>query len=351
MSEILSLVEALERGERLEEEAFLVLLENRSKETDERLRQSASRVRERIYGDTVFVRGLIEITNYCKNDCLYCGIRRSNSAVERYRLSEEDILACAERGAELGFSTFVLQGGEDPYFTDERLCALVSRLKERYPSKAVTLSMGERSRESYQRLRRAGADRYLLRHESADCEHYSRLHPEAMRLESRMQCLQHLREAGFQVGCGMMVGSPYQTPKHLSKDLAFIARFQPEMCGVGPFIPHAQTPFAAFSAGSAELTCFLLSLVRLSCPSVLLPATTALSTLGEGGRAEGMRWGANVVMPNLSPEDAKARYQLYNRKLSHGAEAAEGLNQLKQEMNAIGRRVVMDRGDCKKKEV
>lgn len=351
MSEIASLITALEQGEILGEEEFLALLTRRSPETDERLRQSASRVRESVYGDTVFVRGLIEITNYCKNDCLYCGIRRSNHAVERYRLSEEEILACAARGAELGFSTFVLQGGEDPYFTDDRLCALLERLKECYPHKAVTLSLGERSRESYRRLRRGGADRYLLRHESADCEHYSRLHPEEMRLESRMRCLEDLRAEGFQVGCGMMVGSPHQTPKHLAKDLAFIARFQPEMCGVGPFIPHAQTPFAAHPAGSGALTCFLLSLVRLSCPSVLLPATTALSTLGEGGRAEGMRWGANVVMPNLSPEDAKARYQLYDRKLSHGAEAAEGLEQLKQEMSAIGRRVVMDRGDCKKKEV
>ncbi len=351
MREILALVEALEKGERLGEEDFFALLTHRDPQTDQRLRDGASRVRERIYGDTVFVRGLIEITNHCKNDCLYCGIRCSNSRAERYRLTEEQILACAHRGAEMGFSTFVLQGGEDPYFTDERLCRLVERLKETYPDKAVTLSLGERGRESYRRLRQAGADRYLLRHESADAAHYARLHPPKMRLETRMRALYDLRELGFQVGCGMMVESPYQTARHLAKDLAFIAHFQPEMCGIGPFIPHGETPFASYGAGSGALTCFLLALVRLSCPAVLLPATTALNTLDEGSRAKGMQWGANVVMPNLSPEDAKARYQLYHRKLSHGAEALEGLAQLKNEMNAIGRRVVMDRGDCKKKEV
>ena len=309
--------------------------------------QMAATVRKRVYGNTVFIRGLIEVSNICKNDCYYCGIRKSNEKCDRYRLNEEQILECCQEGYKLGFRTFVLQGGEDGYFTDDRLCRLVCQIKEQYPDCAVTLSLGERSRESYQRLFDAGADRYLLRHETADATHYSRLHPSAMRLESRMECLQTLREIGFQVGCGMMVGSPYQTNKELAKDLKYIEEFQPDMCGIGPFIPHEDTSFKEYPAGTLEMTCYLLSLVRLICPGVLLPSTTALGTIHQTGREQGILAGANVVMPNLSPLSVRKKYMLYNNKISTGDEAAEGLENLKKRMGSIGYEIVVDRGDRK----
>ncbi|MBQ2938897.1 MAG: [Clostridia bacterium] len=314
---------------------------------DEAARRAVA-VRRQVYGDAVYIRGLIEISNICKNDCYYCGIRRGNAACERYRLSDEDILLCCEHGYALGFRTFVLQGGEDPAFTDERLCGLLTEIKTRYPDCAVTLSLGERSRESYRRLKLAGADRYLLRHETADRRHYETLHPQGMSYDERFRCLRDLREAGFQVGCGFMVGSPGQTADTLAQDLLFIQDFRPEMCGIGPFIPHRDTPFADQPAGSVELTCYLLSLIRLLHPTVLLPATTALGTVAEDGRERGIKAGANVVMPNLSPADARSKYQLYNNKLSTGAESAEAVELLRQRMAKIGYTVVTDRGDHKK---
>ena len=298
-----------------------------------------------VYGNRVFIRGLIEISNICKNDCLYCGIRRSNKACQRYRLTEEQILACAREGYELGFRTFVMQGGEDGYFSDEVLCRIVRQLKTRFPECAVTLSMGERSRESYEALRLAGADRYLLRHETADKAHYESLHPAAMSFDHRMRCLQDLHDLGYQTGCGFMVGSPGQTAAHLAKDLKFIEIFQPEMCGIGPFIPHKDTPFRDAPPGTLELTTYLLSIVRLIRPNILLPATTALGTIDPMGREKGILAGANVVMPNLSPADAREKYMLYDNKLRSGAEAAQNLNDLRQRMAAIGYEVVTDRGD------
>ena len=312
------------------------------------LAAEACKERNRVYGETVYIRGLIEISNYCRNDCLYCGIRRSNRSCNRYRLAEEEILSCCEEGYSLGFRTFVLQGGEDGYYTDERICNILNEIKSRYPSVAVTLSLGERSRESYQRLFDAGADRYLLRHETADTAHYSLLHPSELTLENRMKCLYDLRDIGYQVGAGFMVGSPYQTAEHLAKDLAFIQEFKPDMCGIGPFIPHNDTPFGAFPAGSVDLTCFLLSVVRIIHPAVLLPATTALGTLADDGRERGIKCGANVVMPNLSPQTSRKKYLLYNNKLSDGAESAQCLDELKKRVAAAGCSVVTDRGDVKK---
>ncbi|MBR0135501.1 MAG: [Clostridia bacterium] len=259
----------------LETAEYAALIRARD-EVRDTLRGAAEKERRRFYGNTVFTRGLIEISSFCKNDCLYCGIRRSNANAERYRLTEEQILECADNGYELGFRTFVLQGGEDAYFTDERLVPLIGELKRRRPDCAVTLSLGERSYESYKRLREAGADRYLLRHETADEEHYKKLHPDEMSFQNRMRCLKNLKALGYQVGCGFMVGSPFQTPETLAKDLKFIEEFKPEMCGIGPFIPHRETPFAKHPAGTLELTCFLLSVIRLIHPPVLLPATTAL---------------------------------------------------------------------------
>ncbi len=302
-------------------------------------------IRKRLYGTKVFVRGLIEISNYCKNDCLYCGIRKSNKACLRYRLTEDDIVACAKNGYELGFRTFVLQGGEDPYFSDERLCRIIAHIKKQHPDCAITLSVGERSRESYQRLFDAGADRYLLRHETASRTLYKKLHPSNMHFEKRMQCLEYLREIGYVVGCGFMVGAPYQTAHDLAQDLKFIEEFKPEMCGIGPFIPHHATEFVKQSAGSVSLTCFLLSLLRLICPGILLPATTALGTIDPRGREKGILAGANVVMPNLSPVNVRKHYELYDNKICTGEEAAECRGCLQMRMQSIGYEVVVDRGD------
>ena len=323
------------------------LIENRTQESADRLRELAVSARREVYGNSVYIRGLIEISNICKNDCIYCGIRCSNKDCERYRLTKEDILSCCDEGYALGFRTFVMQGGEDPHFDDELLCDIVSSIKQKYPDCAVTLSMGERSRESYERLFAAGADRYLLRHETADAEHYSKLHPSNMSFLNRMRCLRDLKDIGFQTGCGFMVGSPYQTYAHIAKDLKFIEEFKPQMCGIGPFIPHKATPFASFAAGTVELTCYLLSIIRLIHPTILLPATTALGSIEEGGREKGILSGANVVMPNLSPMDNRKKYELYNNKLYSSAESAQAKAELEERIKNIGYEVVCHRGDAK----
>ena len=334
----------------LSESEYERLIAGRTDEIAETLKKEAVKIRKEIYGNEVFLRGLIEISNYCKNDCNYCGIRRSNRDCERYRLTKDEILVCAAEGYDLGLRTFVLQGGEDVYYTDEMMCEIVSSLKEKYPDCAVTLSLGEKSRESYKRLREAGADRYLLRHETADKSHYELLHPSDMSFENRFRCLRDLRELGYAVGCGIMVGSPYQSAKTIAKDLKFIETFSPEMCGIGPFIPHEKTPFKDFETGSTSLTCFLLSVVRIICPSVLLPATTALGTADTDGREKGILCGANVVMPNLSPYSARKKYTLYNKKLISGAESAQEIELLKTKLKNIGYEGVVSRGDNKKKE-
>ena len=348
MAEALFLAEKLIKEHRLSIGEYKRLLDCRDGETARLLAEKAVEKRKTIYGNAVFTRGLIEISNICRNDCLYCGIRRSNRECERYRLTEEEILSCAEEGYALGFRTFVLQGGEDGYFTDDVLCGLLRELKTRFPDCAVTLSLGERSRESYQRLYDAGADRYLLRHETADETHYGKLHPSEMSFANRMRCLHDLREIGYQVGCGFMVGSPYQTNAELAKDLQFIEAFKPDMCGIGPFIPHKDTPFRDRAAGTLELTCFLLSVIRLIHPPVLLPATTALGTIHPQGREKGILAGANVVMPNLSPVSVRKKYELYDNKICTGEESAQCRGCLEQRMGSIGYELVVDRGDVRK---
>lgn len=343
---IRGLIDKLERDRTLSLREYELLIAHRDSESAEFLREKAVRARKEYYGSSVYIRGLIEISNICKNDCLYCGIRAGNSGCERYRLTKEQILSCCDDGYALGFRTFVMQGGEDGYFDDDKLCDVVKAIKAKYPDCAVTLSMGERSRESYQRLYDAGADRYLLRHETADKEHYSRLHPENMSWDNRMRCLYDLKDIGFQTGCGFMVGSPYQTNAMLAKDLKFIEEFAPQMCGIGPFIPHKATVFAKESAGSVELTCYLLAIIRLIHPNILLPATTALGTLEEDGREKGITWGANVVMPNLSPVDNRGKYELYDNKLYTNAESAEAIDELRRRMRAVGYDVVCARGDA-----
>ncbi len=300
---------------------------------------------QRIYGNKIFIRGLIEISNHCKNDCLYCGIRRSRTDVHRYRLSKEDILQCCQQGYSLGFRTFVLQGGEDGWFTDERMCDIVATIRQQFSDCAITLSLGERSRESYQRLFDAGANRYLLRHETADPKHYSRLHPDDMSFDNRMHCLHDLKEIGYQVGCGFMVGSPFQTVENLFQDLQFIRSFQPQMVGIGPFIPASGTPFADRPSGTVDATLRLLALIRLLHPQVLLPATTALGTLHPQGRELGILAGANVIMPNLSPAAQRADYSIYDNKLSTGSEAAETVNDTRYRLGKLGVEVPTDRGD------
>ena len=309
------------------------------------LYEQAREAADEVYGKRVFKRGLIEFTNYCKNDCYYCGIRRSNACAQRYRLEKETILSCCKKGYDLGYRTFVLQGGEDGYFTDERVCEIVREIHKKYPDCAITLSIGEKSKESYQKYFDAGANRYLLRHETASHVHYSKLHPENLSLANRKQCLWNLKEIGYQVGCGFMVGSPYQTIETLYEDLKFIKELEPHMVGIGPFIPQKETPFANETAGTLEMTLRLLAIIRLIHPHVLLPATTALGTIHESGRELGILAGANVVMPNLSPSDVREKYKLYDNKVCTGDEAAEGDANLTLRMKQIGYDLVCDRGD------
>lgn len=337
----------LEKNHFLNDEEFKLLLEDESEEILNALNKKAACVSKKTYGNKVYIRGLIEFTNYCKNDCYYCGIRKSNCRAERYRLTDEQILDCCAAGYKLGFRTFVLQGGEDGFFTDEKMLAIIKKIKKSYPDCALTLSIGERSYDSYKAFFDAGADRYLLRHETADSEHYSRLHPESLSLENRMKCLFDLKEIGYQVGCGFMVGSPYQTTDSIIKDLKFIRKLNPHMVGIGPFIPHNATPFRACKQGDMQLTLKLLSIIRLMLPNVLLPATTALGTIDPAGREKGILAGANVVMPNLSPNDVRKKYLLYDNKICTGDEAAECILCLKSRMGSIGYEIVSSRGDYK----
>lgn len=348
MNKNIELIEKLYSTNSLSVEQYEYLVTNRDKESFSLLREYAIKKRKEIYANKVFVRGLVEISNICKHDCYYCGIRKSNKNCERYRLSKEEILYCCDEGYALGFRTFVLQGGEDGTFTDEWLCELITDIKSEHPDCAVSLSLGERSKQSYQRLFDCGADRYLMRHETANAEHYRKLHPENLALESRVSGLKNLKEIGFQVGCGFMVGSPYQTDRNIAEDLKFIEEFSPDMCGIGPFIPHKDTPFRDFKAGDPDLCCYLLSIVRLIKPNILLPSTTALGTVEKNGRERGILSGANVIMPNLSPMSVRKKYSLYDGKISTGEESAQSLKKLKESMRAIGYEIVVDRGDIRK---
>ncbi len=339
----MSMITRLEADKNLNDSELRTLLE--TDEYDGELRAAADRVRRSVYGTDVYLRGLIEFTNCCKNDCLYCGIRFSNRNADRYRLSREEILACCAEGYDLGFRTFVLQGGEDPYYSDELICGIVSDIRKNYPDCAITLSIGEKPRESYKAYFDAGADRYLLRHETADAEHYSRLHPASMSLDNRKRCLFDIKEIGYQVGSGFMVGSPYQTTDNLISDLRFLKELGPHMIGIGPYITHADTPFKEFKSGSLELCLRLISILRLMFPEALIPATTALGTIHPLGREMGLKAGANVVMPNLSPVSVRKKYELYENKICTGEEAAECRGCLERRIEAAGFRAVTDRGD------
>lgn len=339
-------IERLKQTRDLPDELLLQLIDHVGDDTA--LFEAADQVRREHYGTDVFLRGLIEFTNYCKNDCYYCGIRRSNRCAERYRLTPEQILSCCENGYAMGFRTFVLQGGEDPRNTDEAICSLVDQIKTRYPDCAVTLSIGEKPRSSYQAYFDAGADRYLLRHETATDAHYRRLHPEELSLANRKRCLFDLKEIGFQVGAGFMVGSPGQTTKELLADLRFLQQLQPDMIGIGPFIPHHETPYAQEKPGTLELTLRMLSILRLMFPYVLLPATTALGTISPIGRELGLKAGANVMMPNLTPTDARKNYDLYDNKICMDEDAGKCRGCQENRVNSVGYRIVSDRGDVRR---
>lgn len=342
-----ALIEKLYLEQDITDAEFLDLLSSLTESDESNLYECARSVQREAYGTGVFLRGLIEFTNICRNDCYYCGIRRSNHNADRYRLSEDRILQCCDQGYALGFRTFVLQGGEDPYFSDDRMVPLVSTIRQKYPDCAITLSLGERSRESYQALYDAGADRYLLRHETANETHYRYLHPDELSLQNRKECLFYLREIGYQVGAGMMVGAPGQTLENIVEDLRFLQELRPHMIGIGPFIPHKDTPFHSEKPGTLNDTLHLLAILRLLFPKVLLPATTALGTIHPQGRELGILAGANVIMPNLSPTSVRGKYLLYDGKICTGDEAAECHSCMERRMERIGYHILVERGDSK----
>ncbi|MBP7102065.1 MAG: [FeFe] hydrogenase H-cluster radical SAM maturase HydE [Bacteroidales bacterium] len=339
------LIDKLTKNRILLKEEFIDLIANRNAVISEYLFSKAREVRQSYYGKDIYIRGLIELTNYCKNDCYYCGIRKANKNVKRYRLTKSQILECCREGYILGFRTFVLQGGDDPYYNDVRMVDIVSSIKNNHPDCAITLSLGEKSYDSYLKLYKAGADRYLLRHETANAFHYQQLHPKTMSSDERKRCLYDLKKIGYQVGSGFMVGSPFQTIENLVEDLLFIADLQPQMVGIGPFISHHETPFADEKAGTLELTLFMLAILRLMLPSALLPSTTALGTIDKVGREHGILAGANVVMPNLSPLSVRKNYMIYDNKIATGLEASEYLPMLKLQMEKIGYTIKVTRGD------
>lgn len=341
---IKNIIDKLYENNNASREELVFLLDNLTENDKEYLVEKAHETRMRTYGNTVYMRGLIEFTNICKRNCVYCGIRRENKNADRYRLTLEDILECVEIGDRLGYKTYVLQGGEDDYFTDERMIEIIKAIKSKYPNNAITLSLGERSYESYKRMFDAGADRYLLRHETATKELYESLHPGAS-FEERRKCLKELKEIGYQVGAGFMVGLPNQTSNDLVNDLLFVKEFEPHMCGIGPFIPHKDTPLRDEKGGTVEMTTTILAIVRLLLPNVLLPSTTALGSIDPVGREKGIKAGGNVVMPNLSPTSVREKYSLYDGKICTGDEAAECRKCIEGRINKAGFKVEITRGD------
>jgi biotin synthase len=347
MRDTKDIVNKLRSGTDASDDELRVLIEQPASDDDYLCRQ-ADEVRREHYGTDVYLRGLIEITNFCHNNCYYCGIRRDNANVERFRLSKEEILGCCETGYGIGFRTFVMQGGEDEWFTDERMCSIIRAIKEKFPDCAVTLSIGEKSYDSYKSYFDAGSDRFLLRHETANEEHYRRLHPAELSLANRKRCLWDLKKIGYQVGAGMMLESPYQTTDNIIEDLRFMKELQPDMIGIGPFITAADTPFAHEKSGGAELTIRMLAIIRLMFPYVLLPATTALGTIDPMGREKGLQSGANVVMPNLSPSRSRKLYNLYDHKAQVNDEASKVKSEFEKRIEAAGYHAVTSRGDVLK---
>ncbi|MBO5463940.1 MAG: [FeFe] hydrogenase H-cluster radical SAM maturase HydE [Alistipes sp.] len=340
-----ALVERLASEHRLSKRDLVSLLSSCDEPTLDLLRDKATRTAHEQFGFGIYLRGLIEISSYCKNDCLYCGLRRSNRNAERYRLSDKQILECCQIGYNLGLRTFVLQGGEDSLLSDQRLESLIGEIHSRYPDAAITLSLGERPLESLQRLRQAGASRYLLRHEAADAQLYAAIHHAEMSHASRLQTINELMQLGFQTGVGMMIGVPMQSIESIAEDLLYIERTKPQMVGIGPFIPHHDTPFKDYPAGDLRLTLMAIAITRLLLPKALIPATTALATLSKEGVKKGILSGANVVMPNLSPAGIRAKYAIYDNKASREGQSAEGIEILSEELKSIGYHIDFSKGD------
>ncbi len=343
---ILQLIKKLYIKNDLEDEELLYLLDNINEKEKKYLFSLAKKTRDEVYGNRVYLRGLIEFTNYCNKRCVYCGINASNKNVKRYRLTKHEILDSCIKGKKLGFNTFVLQGGEDKFFTDEIICDIVQSIKLKIPDCAVTLSIGEREFESYKAFKKAGVDRYLLRHETTNSDLYTRLHPNS-KLQNRMECLKDLKDLGFQTGAGFMVGLPGYETKDYVKDLRFLKNLQPEMVGIGPFIPHADTEMKHCKSGDLKTVILILAMVRLLLPKVLLPATTALSTIDSEGRKKGLNAGANVIMPNLTPGIYREDYSLYNEKMITGSESVEELELIKKQLEDYGYICDMSKGDSK----
>lgn len=341
----LKLLSSFEYNNDINKKEFISGQHEDIKKLKEYLRLKARDKADKVFGKYVFMRGLIEFTNYCKNDCIYCGIRKSNKNAERYRLNKDEILSCCKLGYNIGFRTFVLQGGEDSYYNIDIMSDIVHEIKKKFSNCALTLSIGEKEEDYYRVLKEKGADRFLLRHETSDNDHYSKLHPYNMNLDNRKKCLRNLKKLGYQTGTGIMVGSPYQTLENIADDLIFMQEINPEMIGIGPFLPHRDTPFADEKKGELELTLIIISILRLIFPLALIPATTALGTIKEGGRELGILHGANVVMPNLSPINMRKKYMLYNDKIAAGAESAEGVKSLRENMQKIGYILTGERGD------
>lgn len=342
------LIHRLRETRKLQPDEYKQLLTSLTKEEQEYLFLNAREVAQEQFSNGIFIRGLIELTNYCKNDCYYCGIRRSNDKAQRYRLTKEEVLESCEEGYRLGFRTFVMQGGEDDSYTPKVMVDIIKSIRGKYPDCAITLSLGEKDYDTYKQYYDAGANRYLLRHESINAEHYASLHPQGMTIQTRSECLFNLKKIGFQAGSGIMVGSPNQTIDNIVEDILFLEELQPQMIGIGPYLPHKDTPFKDKEKGSLELTLIVVAILRLMHPYALIPSTTALATIADNGRDKGILAGANVVMPNLSPVRFRKKYLLYNDKACMDDEAAESLASLQKRLEKIGYTISYDRGDFRK---
>ena len=327
-----TIIQKAKETHELSRDEIIALLKDDS--INEELFKAADEVRKKYLGDEVHLRGLIEFTNICKRNCMYCGLRRDNKSLNRYRLSHEEIIDFAKKAVSYGYKTLVLQGGEDDYYTVERLVPIVKDLKAL--GVALTLSIGERPFEEYEALKKAGADRFLLRIETTDKELYEKLDP-GMSHENRIQCLKNLRKLGYEVGSGCLVGLPGQKIESLADDILFFKELDVDMNGIGPFIPNEDTPLKDAEGGQFELALKVMAIVRLLLPDINIPATTAMETLNKQGRVIALQCGANVVMPNVTEGEYRKLYALYPGKICTGDTPAHCRGCISGKIRGIGR--------------